>query len=461
MCGYGTILRIAKQLIADDSVAVLEVALADATFGERLAEARRIKGETIEEVSDRLRIRPSIIQALETNNFPYMPHKGYTRNMVSSYARYLGLDSTRITEQFLREFHRYESSGGAGLVVPPRGYGHVNHDWDGSDTGETSGVRGVPTRRLAGNPVLGRAAGRGVKNAGHGNVGHVPDGIPSAGAPSATAAAGLGRQRYQHPDDREIITIAKRNQASGSYWGSGDNSSADKQFQSHLRQVQDDLPHYARSRRSGLNGRRASLSPSRQAQSTRKTQSSRQVRMNDYVGKPPKRLSGGRLTSSLAGHPALIIVGMVAAFLLLLILWALIASSCSKQETDNQPVTRASSTDNGITDAEIGVNLPSIESQIAEDGRYGPFDLTVKVEGGNSWLQITVDGAIVIEEVCVAPWENSYTVSSRCQVEAGAPGYVTLLRNGVGVELAVENGLGVAELVAEQRPIVQNIQDAG
>jgi cytoskeletal protein RodZ len=38
-----------------------------------------------------------------------MPFKGHARNMVSSYARYLGLDSQEITEQFLSEYHDYEN----------------------------------------------------------------------------------------------------------------------------------------------------------------------------------------------------------------------------------------------------------------------------------------------------------------------------------------------------------------
>jgi cytoskeletal protein RodZ len=82
--------------------------LRDETFGDRLAETRRNAGLSIDQVSDILRIRPSIIESLEAGDFNHMPLKGYSRNMVSSYARFLGLSSTELTEQFLREYREFE-----------------------------------------------------------------------------------------------------------------------------------------------------------------------------------------------------------------------------------------------------------------------------------------------------------------------------------------------------------------
>lgn len=83
--------------------------MAQQTFGNRLAEARRRKGLTLDQVHAQLRIRPAILEALEIGDFYHMPLKGHTRNMVSSYARYLGLDSEELTKQFLREYHDFES----------------------------------------------------------------------------------------------------------------------------------------------------------------------------------------------------------------------------------------------------------------------------------------------------------------------------------------------------------------
>jgi transcriptional regulator with XRE-family HTH domain len=89
--------------------------LSEESFGERLSMARQKRGLSEEQVSEFLRIRPNIIQALEDGDFSNMPLKGYARNMVSSYARFLDLDPVQITEQFLREYRSYEDQKRRGL----------------------------------------------------------------------------------------------------------------------------------------------------------------------------------------------------------------------------------------------------------------------------------------------------------------------------------------------------------
>ncbi|MDR2671731.1 MAG: helix-turn-helix domain-containing protein [Coriobacteriales bacterium] len=437
--------------------------MSEAAFGERLAEARRIKGESIEDVSDQLRIRPSIIQALETSNFAYMPHKGYTRNMVSSYARYLGLDSTRITEQFLREFHRYENSVGGRLASNGRlntalDAGTVRHSGPAMEPGEAPAGETLPitsnsssrygstqARRSAGNPAVGRINGRLTKKDSVTNVGR-------GEKPVVSEEAGV-RTAYQHhylDDQRETITAAKRNQARSSYWGSGDKRQTDQQFKKHLRQMQGENLRSARYAGSSYRGDRRLVDSS-----------GKQVRTNDYVGKPPRASVFSSISSTLFNRPVLLIIGLIVIFLAILIAWAVVASNCSRNETTNLPSTGASSTDTGISAEELGSNLPAIEEQIAEDNRYGPFELLVEVSGGASWLQIDVDGATPIAEICEPPWQGNYTVSSSCRIEAGAPGNVKVYRNGIEVALGLENGLGILELAVEQRPIAQNAQNAG
>ncbi len=372
--------------------------MAEATFGERLAEARRIKGETIEEVSEQLRIRPSIILAMETSNFSHMPHKGYARNMVSSYARYLGLDSTRVTEQFLREFRRFESTSRQG-------------------SGGNASTLTLATRRssLPDEPVL---------------------------------------ESERKGDGRETITAAKRNIDRSSVWGKDNKSDVDRKFREQLRQVQDD-----KGARHAVSSRRPT--PRRQAEADTTAANSKQLRTNDYVGKPPRKKSlFSGVSSNLSSRPILLIIGLVVAFVAILILWAVIASTCANNDTATTPITGATGTDEGLSEDQASNSVGDIEEQVAEDNRYGPFELLVEVVEGESWLQIDVDGSTPVGEVCVAPWSGSYTVSSSCKIEAGAPGNVKVFRNGVEVPMETVDGLGVLELEVEQRPIVQNAQDA-
>lgn len=78
-------------------------------FGEILRQTRERKGLDLNATARRLRIRPDILRAIEDGNFAAMPPRGYTRNMVNGYARYLGLNPTEITGMFIEELYAYQS----------------------------------------------------------------------------------------------------------------------------------------------------------------------------------------------------------------------------------------------------------------------------------------------------------------------------------------------------------------
>ncbi|MGI6221854.1 MAG: RodZ domain-containing protein [Coriobacteriales bacterium] len=77
-------------------------------FGEELATIRRRNGLSVQEVSEALRIRPDIIRAIESENFSRMPAKGFARNQVSAYARYLALDPAEYTQRFIQAYNDFE-----------------------------------------------------------------------------------------------------------------------------------------------------------------------------------------------------------------------------------------------------------------------------------------------------------------------------------------------------------------
>ena len=63
-----------------------------ARFGDMLLERRRQLGLSIHQVATTIKIRPQIIEYFEQGNFSAMPPRGYAQGMISSYARYLGLN---------------------------------------------------------------------------------------------------------------------------------------------------------------------------------------------------------------------------------------------------------------------------------------------------------------------------------------------------------------------------------
>lgn len=73
------------------------------SFGSVLKEARISKGYELTTVSRRLRIRPDILEAIENSDFERMPPRGYSRNMINAYARFLGLNANDVTRMYLDE----------------------------------------------------------------------------------------------------------------------------------------------------------------------------------------------------------------------------------------------------------------------------------------------------------------------------------------------------------------------
>lgn len=82
--------------------------MAQITSGQILHEARERKGYDLMTVARRLRIRPDILQAIETSDIANMPPRGYTRNMVNAYARLLGLNPTEIVNMYLDEVYAFQ-----------------------------------------------------------------------------------------------------------------------------------------------------------------------------------------------------------------------------------------------------------------------------------------------------------------------------------------------------------------
>lgn len=82
-------------------------------FGDMLLERRRQMGASIQQVSNIVKIRPQIIEYFETENFAAMPPRGYAQGMISSYARYLGLNPRDVIEAYFDALHEYEHGGGS------------------------------------------------------------------------------------------------------------------------------------------------------------------------------------------------------------------------------------------------------------------------------------------------------------------------------------------------------------
>ena len=91
-------------------------------FSEMLLQRRRQLGLTCEQASRILKLREDVLIAFEEGDFESMPQSGYAQGMLSSYARYLGLNAREVVDLFQEELYEYVNGSGRGIS----GYDVVN-----------------------------------------------------------------------------------------------------------------------------------------------------------------------------------------------------------------------------------------------------------------------------------------------------------------------------------------------
>ena len=76
-------------------------------FADMLVNRRRQLGLSITQASQVLRLKEQVLVAFEEGDFERIPKSGYAQGMLSSYARYLGLNSRDVVRQFSIDLDRY------------------------------------------------------------------------------------------------------------------------------------------------------------------------------------------------------------------------------------------------------------------------------------------------------------------------------------------------------------------
>jgi cytoskeleton protein RodZ len=84
-------------------------------LGDTFHERRRSLGITLEQAEEATKIRGKLLESLEKGEYERLPNPGYVRGYITSYARYLELDTVPLLAM-------YRSETGAGVyheIVPP------------------------------------------------------------------------------------------------------------------------------------------------------------------------------------------------------------------------------------------------------------------------------------------------------------------------------------------------------
>lgn len=79
-----------------------------ASFGESLRRERELRRITLREVSEATKINSRYLEALERNEFTYLPGGAFTKGFIRAYARYIGVDEAEMLNAYLFEIANKE-----------------------------------------------------------------------------------------------------------------------------------------------------------------------------------------------------------------------------------------------------------------------------------------------------------------------------------------------------------------
>ena len=401
-------------------------------FGQILRDAREASGEDLVTVARRIRIRPDILERIEYSDLDGMPPRGYSRNMINAYARYLGLNPTEIVKMYLEAQQNHQLDV-ARHNLRPTGFN--------MDTGRTMRDRreladvvgvGAPTRSTrrneafdelfpsydarSGSYYAGASTGAGAYSSSRTNVGSARDALRDE-----SVSRGIGSVHV------------------GSYNGYGEGMARRK----------------ANSDRRDAGATRA-LEPVRESRASRRarqTASSDRGYQNIYAGNSMGR--GGGIMDAWRDR-----IPFIFAALLILVLVVVIAvvvnsmkapaqeESQTTMNISGMPETAATTTDDGTGEAtgdgesadatQVGTNETAPTSTLIEFSVDDGQTAYVEVYDGT----YENGGTVLLADTLSGPYSERYEVSGTLQFTTTNPDAIVLKQDGEIVEFT-ENSSGV------------------
>lgn len=81
-----------------------------ASIGQELKRERELRGISLREIADYTKINLRFLRALEEDRFDMLPEKFFTRGIIRSYAKYLGLDEQSTLNTYLEGLQQQEGA---------------------------------------------------------------------------------------------------------------------------------------------------------------------------------------------------------------------------------------------------------------------------------------------------------------------------------------------------------------
>lgn len=419
-----------------------------ARFGDMLLEQRRRMGLSIQQVANTIKIRPQIIEFFETGNFASMPPRGYAQGMISSYARFLGLNPREVVNAYFDELMAYEreTSQQGGRFQDAAGY--VNSR-SSVDNGRFLMVQGGRSTRYGQRPqqagyITETGSGEEIRSQrDRFRSTPMPEdrALPAARGVARDPRAGYGDGGYSDRGHRGISTGRSR---------SGYADADATQVTPRLRSQSQPYGQRSSAPRAGQRGYRGRSDSNR-------------GRMPQGGGRSSSsRGRGGSRTPQNNGlDPRIVYAGIGAVALLLIVLIVVLLRGCASSTPETTPETptatkttpKKSSKKTETVDEDEDTDEATDESTDSDatktTAKKEENEVTkVKVsvaKGKTAWIEVKVDGKSVYGAQATGPFEQEYTPESSIEITTSKPSDVTVTKNGEKVRYDTKTS-GVARV---------------
>ncbi len=440
-----------------------------ARFGDMLLEQRRRMGLSIQQVANTIKIRPQIIEFFENGNFASMPPRGYAQGMISSYARFLGLNPREVVNAYFDDLMAYEreTSQQGGRFQDAAGY--VNSR-SSVDNGRFLMVQGGRSTRYGQRP---QQAGYVTETGSSEDIRSQRDRFRSTPAPeerALPAARGVARDPRAGYGDGGYSDRGHRGVSSGRPRGGyadADTTQVTPRLRSQS-QPYSQRPSVPRSGQRNYRGR-GELAP-RSGQRNMQRQGSYRGRSDNNRGRMPQGTGrggsnrgrgGGRAPQNNGLDPRIVYAGIGAVALLLIVLIVVLLRGCGSSAPETTPetpvatktTTKKSSKKTESVDKDEDTDETTDESTDSdaaktkakkEESEVTKVKISV-AKGKTAWIEVKVDGKSVYGAQATGPFEQEYTPESSIEITTSKPSDVTVTKNGEKVRYDTKTS-GVARV---------------
>jgi cytoskeletal protein RodZ len=420
-----------------------------------------------------LRLREDVLIAFEEGDFESMPKSGYAQGMLSSYARYLGLNPRQVTNQFSADLADWEH-GGSGRSMAGRGGSRRRRRDDPSyetpSNGRYEGSRGLlPTSGGYAGDVYGYATtsqahsrgqrpsplvnqSRSLPDEGSRGGDRAGEGHRYSSRDLSTYSSGRDGQRtmrYRAQADRSGYASRYRGSE-----GIADRSARDRvsvrrvapsDYTDDL-QYGDALPYEAASTRSGRRSSRniahvdrpnvQRRTPGRDSRGASRGRAS-EPRRGGVAGVIEAFFSDPRRTLALV----LVVAAVVLTIVIISSVGACVNKNISSDRTVSVTTSASEGGDSSKSESSTTTKTQETEKAAADAAaaKKTKEDAAAKTEtkvevsvddGEVSWVEIENDGKSVVAEQITGPWSQSFTVTSKFTIQVSDTAAVTVTKNG-------------------------------